>query len=147
MPRLPPEGKIECHHLAGQEAGQRPLHSHHSRRDPSHQKEGERWNGDNTALPNCHHNLQQIYGWCGQGRSTSPLLPSAPEVYKYIFFMLDTAITNTHILYSNFASPAENMKQKEFRLVLAQALIGDYCGRLRVGRPRSLATPHPQSAY
>ena len=67
--------------------------------------------------------------------------------YKYIFFfMLDTAITNAHILFSKFASQsAKNMKQKEFRLVLAQALVGDYCGRLRVGRPRSVATPHPQS--
>ena len=63
--------------------------------------------------------------------------------YKYIFFfLLDTAITNAYILYSRF-SPSRKLKQKEFRMNLAQQLIGEYCGRMRIGRPR-LSTPHPQ---
>ena len=66
------------------------------------------------------------------------------KYYKYIFFFLsDTAITNAFILHSKF-SPSRKLKHKEFRLTLVQELIGDYCGRMRLGRPR-LCTSHPQS--
>ena len=65
--------------------------------------------------------------------------------YKYMFtFILDTAITNAYILYSKHSSAPKPVKQKEFRLILAESLIGDYCGRQRIGRPRSLTRPQPQ---
>ena len=66
--------------------------------------------------------------------------------YKYIFFfLLDTAITNAYILYSKYSTTPKVLKQKEFRLSLAQQLIGQYCGRMRIGRPRLSTTPHPQT--
>ena len=65
--------------------------------------------------------------------------------YKYIFFfLLDVAITNAYILYTKFSPADKKQKLKDFRLSLAQELIGDYCGRMRIGRPRLLTTPHPQ---
>ena len=68
--------------------------------------------------------------------------------YKYIFFfLLDTAITNAYILYSNFTPTSKKLKQKEFRLQLAQQLIGDYCGRMRIGRPCLSTAPHPQPLH
>ena len=68
--------------------------------------------------------------------------------YKYIFFfLLDTAITNAYILYNNFSSTDKKLKQKGFRLSLAQQLIGQYCGRMRIGRPRLSTTPHPQPLH
>ena len=60
--------------------------------------------------------------------------------YKYIF-LLDVAITNSYILYSKFSPADKKQKLKDFRLSLAQELIGDYCGRMRIGRPRLLTTP------
>ena len=70
------------------------------------------------------------------------------KYYKYIFsFLLDTSITNAYILYTNFTSPsAKPLTQKQFRMVLAEALIGDYYGRLRLGRPRLQQLPHRQPA-
>ena len=67
--------------------------------------------------------------------------------YKYIFiFFLDTAITNAYILYRHYTSPSVRLlKQKEFQLTLAESMIGNYCGRFRVGRPRSLAIQQPQT--
>ena len=53
-------------------------------------------------------------------------------------------LTNAYILYSNHSSAPKPVKQKEFRLILAESLIGDYCGRQRIGRPRSLTRPQPQ---
>ena len=63
--------------------------------------------------------------------------------YKYIF-LLDVAITDSYILYSKFSPADKKQKLKDFRLSLAQELIGDYCGRMRIGRPCLLTTPHPQ---
>ena len=68
--------------------------------------------------------------------------------YKYIFFfLLDTAITNAYILYNNFSSTDKKLKQKGFRLSLAQQLNGQYCGRMHIGRPRLSTTPHPQPLH
>ena len=56
------------------------------------------------------------------------------KFYKYIFFFLfDVAITNGYILYKENTNPKlKNIK--EFRLQLAQNLIGSYCSRRRAGR-------------
>ena len=61
--------------------------------------------------------------------------------YKYIFwFLVDVSITNAFISYTQYcvhvASP-ESLRLKQFRLQLAEALIGDYYGRQRIGRPRT----------
>ena len=61
--------------------------------------------------------------------------------YKYIFwFMFDVCITNAFIM-SKFCitvpTSLEQTRLKEFRVSLAKALIGDYCSRLRIGRPSS----------
>ena len=66
------------------------------------------------------------------------------KYYKYIFFfLLDTSITNAFIIYSNYSQSPSILKHKEFRLRLAQELIGEYCGRKRVGRPTKSITPRP----
>ena len=67
--------------------------------------------------------------------------------YKYMFFLLDTAITTAFILYSKFSFTRKKLKQKEFCLSLAQQLTGQYCGRMRIGQPRLSTTPHPQSLH
>ena len=70
--------------------------------------------------------------------------------YKYIFwFIFDVCVTNAFIIYSRFSVPTpsstEQLRLKRFRLQLAEGLIGDYCSRLKIGRPRLSATPHPQT--
>ena len=66
--------------------------------------------------------------------------------YKYIYtFILDTSITNAYILYNHHgAASGKKLSHKEFRLNLAESLIGNYCGRLRIGRPRSQTRSQPQ---
>ena len=65
--------------------------------------------------------------------------------YKNIlFFLLGTAITNAFILYSKFTT-SPTLTMKEFRLALAEQLIGHYCGRIRMGCPHHSATARPLS--
>ena len=65
------------------------------------------------------------------------------KFYKYIFyFLLDVSITNAFILWKNFGS-ATGMTLKEFRLRLAEQLIGDYCSRRRAGRGGGAIRPLP----
>ena len=67
--------------------------------------------------------------------------------YKYIFwFAFDTAITNAFILsqYSVTTVSQTHLLLKNFRLRLAERLIGNYCSRKRAGRPHSSSVPsHP----
>ena len=62
------------------------------------------------------------------------------KFYKDIYFLLDVSITNAFILWKNFGS-ATRMTLKEFRLWLAEQLIGDYCSRRR-GAIRPLSLMH-----
>lgn len=67
------------------------------------------------------------------------------KFYKYIFyFLLDVAITDTHILLSQYTGYTATIK--DFRIHLAKLLIGDYCSRRRPGRggglTRSLSLRH-----
>ena len=71
------------------------------------------------------------------------------KFYKYIFyFLFDVAITNAYILYKNFhPHPSKSLRTiKDFRLQLAQELIGTYCSRRMPGRSsrptRSLQLQH-----
>ena len=66
--------------------------------------------------------------------------------YKYIFwFFFDTSITNIYILskYSPSTTCSSKYNLKNFRLKLAEQLIGTYCSRKRAGRPPRSATLPP----
>ena len=66
------------------------------------------------------------------------------KFYKYIFnFMFDVAITNAYTLYKNYCSERTLKNVKEFRLQLAQQLIGEYCSRRRLGRRSAVSAPLP----
>ena len=68
------------------------------------------------------------------------------KMYKYIFwFWFDMVITNSYILYKHYrlgTVQTQTIPFKEFRLRLADLLIGDYCSRKRPGRPYAV-TQHP----
>ena len=62
------------------------------------------------------------------------------KYYKYIFwFIVDVSITNAHILYYTVVIVYQRLKQ--FRLQLAQSLIGDYYGCQRIGGPSTSSVP------
>ena len=67
--------------------------------------------------------------------------------YKYIFwFLFDVAITNAYIL-STFAPTTMSTSQtrlKQFRLKLAEQLVGNYNSRKALGRP-SVHVPPPRA--
>ena len=66
------------------------------------------------------------------------------KFYKYIFyFLLDVVITNSFILYKEYAADPVHKTVKEFRLQLARELIGEYCSRRRAGRRGSAIVPLP----
>ena len=57
--------------------------------------------------------------------------------YKYVFcFLFDVSVTNALILHSFGVHSGAAMEQKQFRLTLADQLIGTYQSRKRAGRPR-----------
>ena len=70
---------------------------------------------------------------------------------KYVYdFVFDTFITNAFILSHHYiptSLPSSKQTMKEYRLWLAEQLIGNYNSRKRSGRPRSTTTvPHPPPA-
>ena len=66
------------------------------------------------------------------------------KVYKYVFwFMFEVVLVNTYILSRYVPSTGHGNRQYvDFRVALADQLIGDYNSRKRRGRP-SLSTPIP----
>ena len=63
------------------------------------------------------------------------------KYYRYIFlFTLDSTITNAYILHTHYTH-TRKLTLKDFRLTLAEEMIGEYQGRLRLGRPRLSAPP------
>ena len=62
------------------------------------------------------------------------------KMYKYIFwFLFDVTIINAFILKQfALASGRKRLPLKDFRVQLAKELIGDYCSRKQLGRPRVL---------
>ena len=70
--------------------------------------------------------------------------------YKYIFwFLFDVSTTNAYILYSFDVRTGTPMTLKQFRMKLAEQLIGTYKSRKRIGRPRKrpcpTSNPNPNS--
>ena len=67
--------------------------------------------------------------------------------YKYIFwFAFEVCIGNAYILSKfspNASSALSHRHLKNFRLRLAEELIGSYCTKKRAGRPRTSLTPLP----
>ena len=62
--------------------------------------------------------------------------------YKYIFwFMFDVSVTNSFILTKFDVVTGTPMTLKQFRVKLAEQLIGNYCSRKRAGRPRKRPSP------
>ena len=71
--------------------------------------------------------------------------------YKYLFwFLFDVAIVNSYILYAYSAAVGRKKNMKEFRLELANQLLGTYNSRKYRGRPhahyekksRKMSVPH-----
>ena len=66
------------------------------------------------------------------------------KFYKCIFyFLLDTAITNVFVLYKHYAASPKHKTMQDFRVRLANELIGDYCSHRRAGRQGSLLKSPP----
>ncbi len=66
------------------------------------------------------------------------------KVYKYIYnFLFDVAITNAFIIH-HLSHPNSKQKIKDFRVLLANELIGDYCSKTTSSIPRQkrLSTSH-----
>ena len=67
---------------------------------------------------------------------------SGRKYYKYIFwFLLDVSISNSYILFLNYAtndSPRRLKCPKEFLLQLVKELIANYCSRKCPGRGPSV---------
>lgn len=62
--------------------------------------------------------------------------------YKYIFcFLFDVTVTNALILHSFDDQSGAAMDQKQFRLKLAEQLIGNYQSRKRAGHSRKRQRP------
>ena len=68
-------------------------------------------------------------------------------MHEYNFwFLVDVSIINAFILYSRFCVPtasSDTLRLNQFRMQLAQSLIGDYYGRQRIGRPRTSSRCSP----
>lgn len=81
-----------------------------------------------------------------QMRGYYPVRLKSIKSYKYIFwFLFDMCITNAYILskYSPSTVCSSKYNLKNFRLKLADQLIGKYFSRKRAGRPRSTTTSAP----
>jgi len=109
-------------------------------------------NGSQTTLncPTAITTYNQYMGGVDRGdqlRHYYQLRLKSTKNYKYLFwFIVDVAITNAYILHHYTVltpSSCEQQRLKWFRLQLAEALIGDYNSRQKIGRPRS-STAHPQ---
>ena len=55
-------------------------------------------------------------------------------INTFFFFLFEVAVTNGYILYKHYTDNSRCKKLKEFHLMLAEQLIGDYCTRHRLGR-------------
>jgi len=73
------------------------------------------------------------------------------KFYKYIFYLLDVAVTNAFVLHQGWSPrprPHSAVKTiKTFRLPLAHELIGEYCSRRHGGRVGSSVIPLPLRHY
>ena len=111
------------------------------------QKDGTRVS---VSCPEAIHMYNRYMGGVDKGdqlRKYYHVRLKCQKNYKYIFwFAFDTAITNASILsqYSVTTVSQTHLLLKNFRLRLAERLIGNYCSRRRAGRPHSSSVPsHP----
>ena len=111
------------------------------------QKDGTRVS---VSCPEAIHMYNRYMGGVDKGdqlRKYYHVRLKCQKNYKYIFwFAFDTAITNAFILsqYSVTTVSQMHLLLKNFRLRLAERLIGNYCSRKRAGRPHSSSVPsHP----
>ena len=67
------------------------------------------------------------------------------KFYKYIFwFLFEICILNSSILHRYSPYIGRNLTYLEYRIELAQQLIGNYCSRKRPGRQPSTLAPAPK---
>lgn len=67
------------------------------------------------------------------------------KFYKYIFwFLFEVCILNSYILHRYSPCIGRNLTYLDYRVELAQQLIGSYCSRKRLGRPPSSSIPPPK---
>ena len=67
------------------------------------------------------------------------------KFYKYIFwFLFEICILNSYMLYQYYPCIRKNLSYLDYRVQLAQQLIGNYCSRKRPGRPPSSHIPPPK---
>ena len=99
--------------------------------------------GTRTAIP-CHQsiiNYNMFMGGVDRGdqlRGYYKCSVKTRKWYKYLFyFLFDVSVTNAYILYKHYSTNSEYKTIKEFRMKLANDLIGDYCTRKRPGRVSS----------
>ena len=98
------------------------------------------------VLPWSHLQVQPLHGRSRQGRPASQILSvwlKCQKNYKYIFwFVFDTAITFCHSTV--WLHSQTHVLLKNFRIRLAERLIGNYCSQKRAGWPHSSSVPsHP----
>ena len=116
--------------------------------DPTHsstvlrrKKDGTR---ESVVCPEAIKGYNESMGGVDQGdqlRGYYHVRMKCRKVYKYIYnFLFDVSITNAFILYQ-VGHPGSKMKIKDFRVTLANYLIGDYCSKRPSGRQR------PKSNY
>ena len=64
------------------------------------------------------------------------------KFYRYIFwFLFEICILNSYILHRDWASTDRKGTYLDYRVALAEQLIGDYSSRKRRGRPPSSNVP------
>ena len=83
-----------------------------------------------------------------QSRGYYKLRSKFRKFYMYIFnFLVDVAITNSYILYRQFADSHQLKTVKEFRLKLASQLISSYSSRKLPGRRSFTVRPLPLTHF
>lgn len=69
------------------------------------------------------------------------------KVYKYIFnFLFDVSITNAFITYRE-SHPTSKLKMKDFRIQLANELVGDFCSRSKSANRKQKRFPMSHFPY
>ena len=125
------------------------LHTKQSDHRPSSAQKAKGWH-KSMSCPEAVYKYNRYMGRVDKGdqlRKYYHVRLKCQKNYKYIFwFAFDTAITNAFILsqYSVTTVSQTHLLLKNFRLRLAERLIGTYCSQKRAGQPHSSSVPsHP----
>ena len=102
--------------------------------------------GTRTVIP-CHQsviNYNMFMGGVDRGDQLQGYYKRSVKTRKYLFyFLFDVSLTNAYILYKHYTTNSEYETIKDFRIKLANDLIGDYCTRKRPGCASSSHHPLP----